>query len=251
VQSLRVPAISPEQAVVGRYVLVDVRSPREFAEGHVPGAVNVPLLDDRQRVSVGTTYSRHGGQEARLLAMDLLAPHLPAYLRTLAVLAKGDRRLAIMCWRGGERSRNVVLLLAPIGVHAVQVTGGYKGYRRWVIDSLAAWAPDRPSFTLYGYTGSGKTALLRALQRLASALPGPQAGVVDLEGMALHRGSLLGGLNQPGRRTQKDFDALLWDRLRSVEGDYLVFEGEGAKVGDLFLPESVARAVREATPILL
>jgi tRNA 2-selenouridine synthase len=250
-QGLNVPAVSVDEAVTGNFLLVDVRSPREYAEGHAPGAVNVPLLDDRQRASIGATYHHRGGQEARLRALDLVAPHLPVYLRSVALLARGDRAPAIMCWRGGERSRNVVLLLALIGVRAVQVRGGYKAYRRWVLDGLASWVPDRPTFTVYGYTGSGKTAMLRALAGLSPDLPCPRPAVIDLEGMALHRGSMLGGLNQPGRRRQKDFDALLWDAVRSVDGDYLVFEGEGAKVGDLFLPEAVARAVREATPVLL
>lgn len=248
--TLQVPAIPPEEAVDGAYVLVDVRSPREFAQGHVPGAVNLPLLGDQQRSSVGTAYARRGGQDARVLAMDLVAPQLPVYLRSLGLLPRADRRLAVMCWRGGERSRNVVLLLALIGVHAVQVTGGYKGYRRWVLDGLEHWTPDRLVLTLYGYTGAGKTLLLRALAQLAHRLS-PRPAVIDLEGMALHRGSLLGGLNQPARRTQKDFDSLLWHALRRVEVDYLVFEGEGAKIGDLFLPEAVARAVRAGRPVLL
>lgn len=247
---MTVPSVSPVEAVIGSYTLVDVRSPQEFAQGHVPGAVNRPLLGDRQRAAVGTAYAEQGGAEARLLAMDLVAPDLPPYLRSLAALARTDRRLAVMCWRGGERSRNVVLLLALVGVHAVQVTGGYKAYRRWVLDGLRDWAPDRPTFTVYGYTGSGKTLLLHALADMAPSLS-PRPTVVDLEGLALHRGSLLGGLNQPGKRTQKDFDALLWDALRNARGEYFVFEGEGTRIGDIYLPESVGRTLREGRPVLL
>jgi len=143
------------------------------------------------------------------------------------------------------------VLLATVGVHAVQVEGGYKAYRRWVLDGLAAWRPDRPVFTLYGHTGSGKTALLRSLAHLAPTLEGPRPWVVDLEGLALHRGSLLGGLHQPAERTQKDFDALVWDALREPRGDYLVVEGEGAKIGRLFLPEQVAALIRGGTPVLI
>lgn len=247
---IEIPSLSPQQAVEKHFTIVDVRSPKEYAEGHVPGAVNLPLLDDRQRAAVGTSYHQRGTQEARVLAMDLVSGGLPTYLRAFKALAAAGRRLAVMCWRGGERSRNAVLLLGLVGVHAAQVQGGYKAYRRWVLDSLGSWRPDRPVVTLFGYTGSGKTSVMRHLAALAPLLE-PRPAVIDLEGLALHRGSLLGGLNQPGRRTQKDFDALVWDALRRAEGDYYVFEGEGAKIGHIFLPESVARAVREGSEVLV
>ena len=249
--SVEVPRITPPQAVDEGYVVLDVRSPKEFAEGHVPGSVNLPLLDNRQRARVGTAYRTAGAQRARVVAMDEVSAGLPVYLRSAALLARGGRRLAVMCWRGGERSRNVVLLLALIGIHAAQVDGGYKGYRRWVLDGLSSWTPDRPVVTLFGHTGSGKTALLRALSEIASQLTPPRPWVIDLEGMALHRGSLLGGLHQPGQRTQKDFDALLWNALRRPQGDYMVVEGEGAKIGRLFLPESAAELVRGGIPVHL
>ncbi len=247
---LQVARISPQEAVDGDYVIVDVRSPREFAEGHTPGAVNLPLLDDRQRAAVGSAYKTRGAQHARVLAMDAVSPGLPTYLRSLSLLARGGGRLAVMCWRGGERSRNVIVLLSTVGVHAAQVQGGYKAYRRWVLDGLEGWHPDRCVFTLYGHTGSGKTELLRLLARLDR--PGrPRPWVIDLEGLALHRGSLLGGLHQPRERTQKDFDALVWEALRRPAGDYLVVEGEGGKIGKLFLPESVAALVRGGRPVLV
>jgi len=249
--AVAVPRISAAEAVDGSYVLVDVRSPREYAEGHTPGALSLPLLDDEQRAAVGLIYKTRGAQQARLMAMDLVSADLPSYLRALGLLSREGMRPAVMCWRGGERSRNVVLLSAAAGVHAVQVEGGYKAYRRWVLDGLAAWRPDRPVVTLYGHTGAGKTAALRALGRLAGEMSPPRPWVVDLEGLALHRGSLLGGLHQPAERTQKDFDALLWDALRRPTGDYLVVEGEGGKIGRLFLPERVAALVREGTPVLV
>ena len=135
------PAIAAEEAVDGSFVIADVRAPCEFAEGHVPGSVNVPFLDDAQRAVVGTTYKRAGAQAARVMAMDLVSRGLPVFLRSLALLTRGGDRLAVMCWRGGERSRNVVLLLALIGVHAARVEGGYRAYRRWVLQGLSAWRP--------------------------------------------------------------------------------------------------------------
>ena len=256
---LQVPSISAAQAMEGGFQVVDVRSPAEFADGHMPGAVNLPLLGDTERATVGIAYKEKGAAQARLVAMELVSPALPGYLGGLASLARSQpkgRRLAIMCWRGGERSRNVALLLALVGVHVVTVAGGYRAYRKEVLNGLAGWRAAVPVVTLYGHTGAGKSALIRALAGQTAAERSATAGgfrpwVVDLEDLALHRGSLLGGLNQPGERRQKDFDALLWDRLRRPEGDYLVLEGEGGKIGRVFLPTSVADAIRTGLPVLV
>jgi tRNA 2-selenouridine synthase len=238
----------------GGFLVVDVRSPAEFADGHMPGAANHPLLDDEQRAQVGIAYKAEGAGRARLVAMELVSRDLPEYLGALVSLARSEpqgRRLALMCWRGGERSRNVALLLALVGIHAVTVRGGYRGYRREVLNSLAAWRSPVPVVTLYGHTGAGKSALIRALAEMTGDVGGPRPWVVDLEALALHRGSVLGGLNQPGDRRQKDFDALLWDCLRRPEGDYLVLEGEGGKIGRIFLPGNVADAIRTGLPVLV
>src|SRR5665647_2176724 len=118
---------------------------------------------------VGTAYKHEGSARARLVAMEQVSPSLSPYLTGLADLAREQprgRRLAIMCWRGGERSRNVVLLLALVGVHAVRVTGGYQAYRREVVSGLEQWRPPVPVVTLYGHTGAGKSALLRGLAEI-------------------------------------------------------------------------------------
>lgn len=241
--------VEPEEALNGRFVIIDVRSPREFAQGSLPGAVNLPLLDDSTRAQVGVIYHGEGAKAARLAALDLLSPRLPSYIRSLMGAVAPTKRAAVMCWRGGERSRNAALLLALVGVQAVQVAGGYQGYRRWVVASLAAWRPNLPVLTLHGHTGSGKSALLRALQRVAPHLSRPRPWALDLEALARHRGSLLGGLNQPGERTQKDFEGLLWEELRRPAGDYLVLEGEGRRIGRVSLPGAVAEAIRQGVPV--
>lgn len=246
---ITVPSVGVQEATEGGLTLVDVRSPSEFAEGHVPGALNLPLLGDGPRAVVGVTYRDGGAPAARMAAVDLIAAGLPDYLRALKAVASRGDRLAIMCWRGGERSRNVVLLLALIGVRAVQVVGGYKAYRRWVLDRLDTYHPECPVVTLYGHTGAGKTALLHALRGVETEQVRPY--VVDLEGLALHRGSLLGGLYQPGVRTQKQFDALVWDTLRHAAATYIVVEGEGGKIGHIFLPRTVSQLVRGGIPVLV
>jgi tRNA 2-selenouridine synthase len=254
VTDLQVPSVTAAEVMEGGYQVVDVRSPTEYADGHMPGSLNMPLLDDAQRAVVGVTYKEQGAPRARMVAMEVVTPGLSGYLRELADLASGQprgRRLAIMCWRGGERSRNVVLLLALIGLHVVAVSGGYRAYRREVLAGLEQWRPTLPVVTLYGHTGGGKSALLRGLAEIAPHIRGLRPWPLDLEQLALHRGSLLGGLNQPGPRRQKDFDSLLWDQLRRPKGDYLVVEGEGGKIGRIFLPARVAEAVRTGMPVLV
>ncbi|HZK48790.1 MAG TPA: rhodanese-like domain-containing protein, partial [Thermoleophilia bacterium] len=113
-----VPTISVEEAVGGDYVIVDVRSPSEFAHSHALGAVNLPLLGDRERAQVGTVYAEGGATAARMTALDLISADLPSYMRSLKAVSARGRRPAVMCWRGGERSRNVVMLLSLVGVHA-------------------------------------------------------------------------------------------------------------------------------------
>ena len=238
----------------GGFQVIDVRAPAEFADGHMPGSLNFPLLDDAMRAEVGICYRQEGAARSRLVAMELVSPRLPRYLGDLVDLSRSlpkGQRLAIMCWRGGERSRNVALLLALVGVHVMTVRGGYRAYRKEVLDGLSLWRPSLPVYTLFGHTGAGKSAMLRALAELAPSLEGPRPWVVDLEELALHRGSLLGGLNQPGERAQKDFDSLLWGELRHPQGDYLVLEGEGGKIGRIFVPGTVADAIRGGIPVLV
>ncbi len=251
---LSVPSVGAAELMEGDFQVVDVRSPVEFAEGHVPGAVSRPLLDDAQRTAVGIAYKADGASQARMIAMELVSPGLIEYLTSLAGLARSQprgRRLAIMCWRGGERSRNVVLLLALIGIHVVRVTGGYRAYRREVVGFFEKWRPPVPVITLYGPTGAGKSALIRALEELGATWSTPRPWPLDLERLALHRGSLLGGLNQPGDRRQKDFEALLREELARPGGDYLVLEGEGSRIGALHVPRSIADTIRGGRPVLV
>ena len=247
-----VPSVTVGEVMAGAFQVVDVRSPGEFAEAHVPGALNYPLLDDDERRMVGLAYKHEGAPRARMVAVEQISGRLADYLGGLVSLSRSQprgRRLAIMCWRGGERSRNVVLLLTLVGVHVFTVEGGYRAYRKEVLERLDEWRPSMPVLTLYGGTGTGKSALLRALAALPADGTIPRPWVVDLEGLARHRGSLLGGLNQPGERSQKEFDSVLWDELRRPRGDYLVLEGESSRIGKISVPAAVAESIRGGIPI--
>ncbi|MBV1861240.1 MAG: tRNA 2-selenouridine(34) synthase MnmH [Nannocystaceae bacterium] len=218
--------------------VIDVRSPSEFAEDHVPGAVNLPVLDDAQRVEVGTRYKQVSAFEARRLGAGYisknigrhLADHLSGKPQTYAPL--------LYCWRGGQRSQSMAHILERVGWPVSLLTQGYKTYRRLVRTELEV-LPGRYRYqVLAGYTGTGKTKILHAL-----AERGEQ--VFDLEGLANHQGSLLGEPPEGQNVSQKWFESRLWDALRGFDPARPVWtEAESAKIGEVSLPKHVLHAVR-------
>ena len=262
---------SAEDAASDPAVVIDLRSPAEFAEDHLPGAHNVPLFDDVGRAIVGTLYKRESPEAAFAEGRRRAGERIAQLTRDVAGLtgwsppdddltqrvtemtesgieALGEaletrhaelssRPVVLHCWRGGLRSRSVVAFLRALGLErAVGLVGGYKAYRALVLEQLAAW-DSPPSFVLRGLTGVGKTLVLTELERLR---PG---WTVDLEGLAGHRSSILGMV---GREpcSQKTFDTRLTARLRSGFPGPVVFEGESRKIGDAILHERVWSALR-------
>jgi tRNA 2-selenouridine synthase len=225
--------------------LLDVRSPSEFAEDHIPGAINVPVLDDDERARVGTLYVQTSPFEARKVGAMLVSRNIAAHIeRHFLDRPKGWTPL-VYCWRGGQRSGAMAHILAEIGWSAGQLEGGYKAYRAHVRESLVT-LPGRFQFrVLCGATGSGKSRLLVAL-----AAEGAQ--VLDLEALASHRGSLLGempGAPQPG---QKAFETRLWHALRQIDPQRPVWvEAESRKIGVLSMPDALLAAIRDGDCVRL
>jgi len=219
--------------------IIDVRSPSEFAEDHLPGAVNWPVLDDDERRTVGTLYKQVSPLEARKVGAAIVARNIAHHIeRWLRDEPKSWQPL-VYCWRGGQRSGSLAWFLDQIGFRTRQLAGGYKAFRAVVRDELET-LPQRFDFrVLAGRTGSGKTRLLHAL-----ADEGAQ--VLDLEALACHRGSVLGGIPGTPQPSQKRFDTLLWEQLRAFDPTRPVFvESESAKVGQLRVPESLIVHMRE------
>jgi tRNA 2-selenouridine synthase len=227
--------------------LIDTRSPAEFAEDHIPGARNLPVLDNEQRARVGTVYIQESPFAARKLGAALVARNIARHLdESLANEPKSWKPL-VYCWRGGQRSGAMTLVLTQIGWGARQLEGGYQAFRRRVIADLEV-LPARFRFeVLHGPTGSGKTALLEALQA--------QGGqVLDLERLARHRGSVLGGSSavlpedgadagqaQPG---QKAFETGIWEALRHFDAARPVYvESESRRIGRLSIPVALFDAL--------
>jgi tRNA 2-selenouridine synthase len=222
--------------------IVDVRSPAEFEEDHVPGAINLPVLDNEQRAQVGTIYVQESPFAARRLGAALVARNIARHIEdTLLDYPKAWRPL-VYCWRGGQRSGAMTSVLHQIGWPARQLAGGYKTYRRAVLSDLETLPGRFQYLVLHGPTGSGKTALIEALRE-----EGGQ--VLDLEAMARHRGSVLGGsfdgdYAQPG---QKAFESALWARLRHLDPKRPVFvESESQRIGRLALPRALFDAMKDA-----
>ncbi|MGQ9725132.1 MAG: tRNA 2-selenouridine(34) synthase MnmH [Tepidimonas sp.] len=232
---------------IGAYdTLIDARSPAEFALDHLPGAINLPVLDDEQRRIVGTLYKQTGAFEARRIGGAWVARNIARHIEAAMQDKPASWRPLVYCWRGGQRSGAFALWLRQIGWAAAQLHGGYKGYRRWVVEQLKALPSALRWRVVGGPTGSGKTRLLQALMARG-------AQVLDLEALARHRGSILGawpdGKPQP---SQKAFDTALVDALRRLDPARPVWvEAESRKIGTVQLPEAMAVALQRAPRVQL
>jgi len=219
--------------------VIDVRSPGEYAEDHIPGARNFPVLDDTERARVGTIYKQVSAFDAKKIGAALVSRNIARHIEDhFASKPRGWKPL-IYCWRGGSRSGSLAHVLKQIGFDAAQLDGGYKAYRRTVVAELAS-LPGRFDFRVVcGPTGSGKSRLLQAL--LESG-----AQVLDLEGLAAHRGSVLGSLPDASQPPQKMFDSQLWWVLQHFNPSRPVYvEAESKKIGLLRVPDALLARMRE------
>ncbi|MDR2789160.1 MAG: tRNA 2-selenouridine(34) synthase MnmH [Candidatus Accumulibacter sp.] len=231
-------------AELGRFdSIVDARTPLEFAEDHIPGALNAPVLSNEERVVVGTMYKRVSPFEATRYGAALVARNIAAHLETSFADRPINWKPLIYCWRGGKRSGAMTAWFRLIGWKACQLEGGYRIYRRHVLERLDA-LPERFSFrVLAGLTGSGKTRLLRALAERG-------AQVLDLEALARHRGSLLGALPGEAQPSQKGFDTRLSQAIEALDPARPVFvEAESRKIGQLQLPDALMRRLADSACI--
>jgi len=239
-------AVRIESLVPGEFdTVIDVRSPAEFAEDRIPGALSCPVLEDAERARVGTLYKQESPFAARKLGAALVARNIARHLEgALAGKPRGWRPL-VYCWRGGKRSGAMAHVLREVGWDARTLAGGYKSYRRWVVTDLAARPAGVVFRVVHGATGSGKSRLLRALERAG-------AQVLDLEGLAAHRGSVLGDLPDRAQPSQKWFESLVRAALASFDPSRPVFvEGESRKIGQLQVPEALIEAMRASECLLL
>ena len=217
--------------------IIDARSESEYALDHIPGAVNCPVLNDEERVRVGTLYKQVGAFEAKKVGAPLVAANVARHIESLFADKPRDWKPLVYCWRGGNRSGAMAHILAKIGWPVVQLDGGYKAYRAHVAAALSD-PPPVDFRVVCGTTGSGKSRLLETLERVG-------AQVLDLERLAAHRGSVLGHLPDEPQPSQKMFESQIWDRLRRFDVSKPVFvESESKKVGNLRVPDAVMERMR-------
>ncbi|SEA99172.1 tRNA 2-selenouridine synthase [Thalassobacillus cyri] len=212
--------------------VVDVRTPKEFEEFHIPGAISMPIFSNEERVRVGTTYKQVGKEEAKELGISLVSPKLPEFYKRAKEISNG-RPIIIYCWRGGMRSRTLATVFEVMGLKSYQLEGGIRSFRKKVVADLDAIASLQRTFiVLEGLTGTKKTEILEQLQE-------KNYPVLDLEGLAAHRGSVFGRVDLPDR-SQKDFDMRLWERIQEIgETDYYIIESESKRLGNIEIPKFI------------
>ncbi len=225
--------------------IIDVRTPDEFADDHIPGAINCPVLSNEERITVGTLYKQVSPFEARKVGAVLVAKNIAHHIETRFHDKPKSWKPLIYCWRGGQRSGAMSIIFAQVGWAAHKLEGGYKTYRREVLDKLEALSGNFTYRVICGATGSGKS-------RLLGALASNGAQVLDLEELARHRGSVLGGLPLEGQPSQKWFDTLLVQKLESFDASHPVYvEAESNKIGRIGLPTALVTAMHASDCVLI
>lgn len=221
-----------------QFVLIDVRSPSEYEDSTIPGSLNIPLFDDQERAEIGTLYKQESVQAAKERGLEIVSAKLPRFVKQFAE-TPGEK--AVFCWRGGMRSKTTATVLSLMNIHAYRLTGGFRAYRQWVVSHLNEIAAEfKPvPFVVNGYTGSGKTEILRQLKERGHP-------VLDFERMAGHRGSIFGHIGcKPSN--QKTFDSLLIEELiRYGQAPYILFEAESKRIGRVTLPEPLVEKKERA-----
>jgi tRNA 2-selenouridine synthase len=221
--------------------VVDVRSPSEFLTGHIPGAINIPLFDDRERAAVGIKFKNEGRYNAIIHGLELTGPQMAGKLESALSVAK-DGKLLVHCWRGGMRSEAMAWLFSLADIETEILEGGYKSYRHHVLDSLGL---KRKYIILGGLTGSGKTEILKVMKS-----QGHQ--VIDLEGIACHKGSAFGSLGQLPQPSSEHFANLLFSELGKTDKDNIIWlEDESKSIGSVFLPDQFYHNMQDSPVIAL
>jgi len=219
--------------------IVDVRSPEEFAIGHIPGSLNIPLFNDKERAIVGTLYKNKGRQTAIETGFEIVGPKMVEFARHASEIAASGK-LLVHCWRGGMRSESMAWLYERIGIKCSVLEGGYKAYRNYLLKEIS----DIPHLVVIeGPTGSGKTEILMNLKSMGEQ-------VIDLEGIANHKGSVFGGIGQKDQPSTQQFQNDLLGELINLDKSKRIWvEGESQTIGRVFLPDSLWNRMNEASLI--
>ena len=213
----------------GKVIFIDVRTPKEYREAHIPGAVNIPVFSDKDREIVGTIYKQEGKRNAIKEALKIVGPKVLDLYLQFEECHKGKNRMVIYCARGGMRSSTITALMKELSLPLIKLENGYKGYRQYINDNLPVLVKKFQFVTLYGKTGSGKTDILKRLKNEGY-------DILDLEACANNRGSLLGDIGLGEKYTQKYFESLVFESLANAESNIIITEGESRRIGNIVMP---------------
>lgn len=224
------------------YILIDVRSPLENKDGTISGSYNIPILDNNERKVVGTAYVVLSKNEARRIGVELVSKKLPEIFDKVLELKLKNPKLVVFCARGGYRSTAFASLFCSIGINVFKLKDGYKGYRQYVRNAIPEISNKKTFITIHGNTGVGKTNILYDLKKLGF-------DILDLEGCANHRGSLLGSVCIGDINTQKSFEANVFEQLIECKSDYIFVEAESKTIGKCVVPQSVFKGMNDGIHI--
>lgn len=221
--------------------VIDVRSPSEFNYGHIPGAINIPLFDDREREIVGTSYKKQGRETAILKGLELTGPSMHRKLRE-AISAARENKLLVHCWRGGMRSEAMAWLFSLGGIDCKVLDGGYKSYRNHILAGLSA---RKRSVILGGMTGSGKSYIIRRISEMGQQ-------IIDLERLANHKGSSFGALGEDPQPSSEHFSNLLFSQWSCInESQPVWLEDESKNIGTVFMPDNFYFNMQDSPTVVL
>ena len=239
--------ITVEEALnMDNSIFIDVRSPLEFMEGSIPDAINIPILNNEERIDVGTTYKQNSPTEAKVKGIEYVSSKLPNIYNEILLLSKNYKNIVIFCWRGGLRSGVISNLLGSLGMNIFQLQGGYKEYRKQVVKYFDENQSNHSFIVLHGYTGVGKTEILEKLEEI-------NIPTLNLELIVKNSGSVFGTMAYQNEKpvTQKMFDSIVFDILRKTNSKYIVIESEGQRLGRVTLPESLFQSILKGKQILI
>lgn len=219
----------------------DVRSPSEFCAGHIPGALNIPVFSDSERERVGIRYKKEGRISAIMEGLDMAAPQMSEKLGQ-ALKITSDNQLLVHCWRGGMRSEAMAWLFSLAGIKTFVLEGGYKSYRHFILGKLSE---KKKMIVLGGMTGSSKTHILIHLKSLGQQ-------VIDMEGLANHKGSAFGSLGQLPQPSTEQFANLLYDQWKGIDPEYPFWlEDESRNIGSVFMPDPLYENMQKAPAVII
>lgn len=221
--------------------VIDVRTPAEYKQGHIPTAHNIPLFSNKERKSVGTSYKKKGQQEALIKGLDFAGPKMTTYVRKAHKIAR-QKQLLLHCWRGGMRSASMAWLFETAGIDSHLLTGGYKSFRQFV---LAFFDHAFPFFVIGGLTGSGKTAALKSLAEMGEQ-------ILDLEALAHHKGSAFGNLGEKAQHSTEHFENKICWELSHLDKNHTIWiEDESRSIGRNILPAGIYKQIRSSPVVFL